>query len=69
MKGLDVRFARLRTGAIRALACVAVILLVCSGAWAQKNKKNQSASDQPMPSMPMSCSISSLADIGIDGIG
>jgi ketosteroid isomerase-like protein len=64
MKGLDVRFARLRTGAIRALACVAVILLVCSGAWAQKNKKNQSASDQPMPSMPMSANDEIEHDIG-----
>jgi ketosteroid isomerase-like protein len=54
----------LRTGAIRALASVAVILLVCSGAWAQKNKKNQSASDQPMPSMPMSPNDEIEHDIG-----
>jgi ketosteroid isomerase-like protein len=54
MRGLEVRLAGLRTGVIRALAGAAVVLLFCSGVWAQKNKKNQPASDQPMPSMPTS---------------
>jgi ketosteroid isomerase-like protein len=31
-----------------------VVLLLCSGVWAQKNKKNQPAADQPMPSIPLS---------------
>jgi ketosteroid isomerase-like protein len=44
----------LRAGVIRALAGVVVILLLCSGVWAQKNKKNQPAPDQSLPSMPMS---------------
>jgi len=66
MRVFEVRLARLRTGAIRALAGVAVILLVCSGTWAQKNKKNQNAntSDQPMPSMPMSPNEEVERDIG-----
>jgi ketosteroid isomerase-like protein len=54
MRRFEVRWARLRSYLVRALAAVAVILLVCSGVWAQKNKKNQPASDQPMPSVPMS---------------
>ena len=56
MRVSEVKLTGLRAGAIRALAVVAVILLVCSGAWAQKNKKdkNASTSDQPTPSMPMS---------------
>ncbi len=56
MTGLELRWTRLRVGPIRALAVVAVTLLLSSGAWAQKNKKNQNAttSDQPMPSVPMS---------------
>jgi ketosteroid isomerase-like protein len=64
MRGLEVRWTQVRVGTIRALAGVAVILLVCSGAWAQKNKKNQSVSDQPMPSMPMSPSEEIERDIG-----
>src|SRR5277367_1927150 len=56
MRVTEVNLKGLRAGAIRALVAVAVILLVCSGAWAQKNKKDKTAStsDQPMPSMPMS---------------
>jgi ketosteroid isomerase-like protein len=54
MRGFELRLARLRAYVVRALVSVAVILLVCSGVWAQKNKKNQPATDQPMPSMPMS---------------
>src|SRR5271155_2650065 len=56
MRVTEVKLKGLRAGAIRALAVVAVILLVCSGAWAQKNKKDKTAStsDQPVPSMPMS---------------
>ena len=56
MRVSEVKLTGLRAGAIRALAVVAVILLVGSGAWAQKNKKdkNASTSDQPTPSMPMS---------------
>jgi ketosteroid isomerase-like protein len=54
MKQLEVRLMGLRIGAIRALASMAVILLLSSGVWAQKNKKNQPAPDQPLPSMPMS---------------
>ncbi len=54
MGKLEVRLAGLRMGAVRALAGAAVVLLLCSGVWAQKSKKNQPASDQPMPSMPMS---------------
>jgi ketosteroid isomerase-like protein len=50
----EVRLAGLRLGAMRALAGAAVLLLLCSGVWAQKNKKNQSSSDQPAPSMPLS---------------
>jgi ketosteroid isomerase-like protein len=54
MREFDVKLTMLRTGAIRALAGAAVILLLCSGVWAQKNKKNQPAPDQSLPSMPMS---------------
>ena len=56
MRVSEVKLTGLRAGAIRALAVVAVILLVCSGAWAQKNKKDKTAStsDQPVPPMPMS---------------
>jgi ketosteroid isomerase-like protein len=59
-----VSLARLGTGAIRALAGVAVILLLSSGVPAQKNKKNQPAPDQPMPSMPMSPTDEIEHDIG-----
>jgi ketosteroid isomerase-like protein len=54
MKQLEVRLMGSRTGAIRALASMSVIVLLSSGVWAQKNKKNQPAPDQPLPSMPMS---------------
>ena len=54
MRQLEVSFVGLRAGVIRALAGVVVILLLCSGVWAQKNKKNQPAPDQSLPSMPMS---------------
>jgi ketosteroid isomerase-like protein len=54
MRRLEVKWTGSGAGAIRALASVAVILLLCSAVGAQKTKKNQSASDQPMPSMPMS---------------
>src|SRR5277367_1809768 len=56
MRVTEVNLKGLRADAIRALVAVTVILLVCSGAWAQKNKKdkNASTSDQPMSSMPMS---------------
>ncbi len=54
MGKLEVRLEGFRVSATRALAGAAVVLLLCSGAWAQKSKKNQPASDQPMPSMPMS---------------
>src|SRR5580698_6022402 len=54
MRQLVVSFVGLRAGVIRALAGVVVILLLCSGVWAQKSKKNQPAPDQPLPSMPMS---------------
>jgi ketosteroid isomerase-like protein len=54
MRGREVRLTGLPMGAMRALAGAAVVLLLCSGVWAQKSKKNQPASDQPMPSMPMS---------------
>ena len=53
MRQLEVRFVGLRVGVIRAVAGMAVILLFSSGVWAQKNKKNQPAPDQPLPSMPM----------------
>lgn len=53
MRQLEVRLVGLRAGVIRAVAGVAVILLLSSGMWAQKNKKNQPATDQPLPSMPM----------------
>ena len=53
MRQLEVSFVGLRAGVIRALAGVVVILLLCSGVWAQKSKKNQPAPDQPLPSMPM----------------
>jgi len=53
MRQLEVRFVGLRAGVIRAVAGMAVILLFSSGVWAQKNKKNQPAPDQPLPSMPM----------------
>ena len=64
MRGLDVRLLRLRAGVMRALAGAAVILLVASGVWAQKNKKNPPAADQPMPSMPMSANDAIEHDIG-----
>jgi ketosteroid isomerase-like protein len=56
MRVSEVKLTELRAGVIRALAVAVVILLVCSGTWAQKNKKdkNASTSDQPMSSMPMS---------------
>jgi ketosteroid isomerase-like protein len=54
MRRLEVKWTGLGAGAIRALASVAVILLLCSAVGAQKTKKNPGASDQPMPSMPMS---------------
>jgi ketosteroid isomerase-like protein len=53
MRQLEVKLAGLRARAIRALAGVAVLLLLSSGAWAQKNKKNQPAPDQSLPSMPL----------------
>jgi ketosteroid isomerase-like protein len=53
MRGFDARLTALRMRAIRGLASMAVILLLSSGVWAQKNKKNQPAQDQPLPSMPM----------------
>jgi ketosteroid isomerase-like protein len=53
MRQLELRFVGLRAGMVRALAGVLVLLLVCSGAWAQKNKKNQPAPDQPSASIPM----------------
>jgi ketosteroid isomerase-like protein len=53
MRGFDARLTGLRMRAIRGLAGVALILLLSSGVWAQKNKKNQPAPDQPLPSMPM----------------
>jgi ketosteroid isomerase-like protein len=53
MRQLEVSLVGLRAGVIRALAGVVVILLLCSGVWAQKSKKNQPAPDQPLPSMPM----------------
>jgi ketosteroid isomerase-like protein len=59
MRGFEVRFAGLR-----ALACVAVVVLFSSGMWAQKNKKNQPAADQPMPTMPMSPTDEIEHDIG-----
>ena len=64
MTELEVRLAGLGAGAIRALAVAAVLLLLCSGASAQKNKKNQPATDQPMPSMPMSPNDQIDHDIG-----
>jgi ketosteroid isomerase-like protein len=54
----------LNRGAIRALASVVVLLLLSSGTWGQKNKKNQPATDQPMPSMPMSPTDEIEHDIG-----
>src|SRR6202041_1734785 len=45
MRQLEVSFVGVGAG---------VILLLCSGVWAQKNKKNQPAPDQSLPSMPMS---------------
>jgi ketosteroid isomerase-like protein len=53
MKQFEVSLVGLRAGVIRALASMAVILLLSSGVWAQKNKKNQPAPDQPLPSTPM----------------
>jgi len=53
MRGFEVRLVSLGAYVVRVLAGVTLILLVCSGTWAQKNKKNQPAADQPMPSMPM----------------
>jgi ketosteroid isomerase-like protein len=64
MRGFDLRLTELRMGAIRTLAVAAVLLLLCSGAWAQKNKKNQPAPDQPMPSIPMSPNDQIEHDIG-----
>jgi ketosteroid isomerase-like protein len=64
MRGLDVRLLGLRAAVMRALAGAAVILLVASGVWAQKNKKNQPAADQPLPSMPMSATDEIEHDIG-----
>jgi ketosteroid isomerase-like protein len=64
MRGFEVSLARLRAGVVRALVGAAVILLVCSGAWAQKSKKNQPATDQPMPSMPMTPNDEIEHDIG-----
>ena len=49
---------------MRALAGVGVILLLSSGVWAQKNKKNQNAPTEPMPSMPMSPNEEIEHDIG-----
>jgi ketosteroid isomerase-like protein len=64
MTQFEVRLAGLRAGAIRALAGLAVILLLSAGLWAQKNKKNQTTPEQPMPSMPMSPSDEIEHDIG-----
>jgi ketosteroid isomerase-like protein len=64
MRGFEVSLARLRAGVVRALVGAAVILLVCSGAGAQKSKKNQPATDQPMPSMPMTPNDEIEHDIG-----
>jgi ketosteroid isomerase-like protein len=64
MRQPEVRLVGLGAGVIRGLAGVAVILLLASGLWAQKNKKNQPASDQPMPSMPMSPNDQIEHDIG-----
>jgi ketosteroid isomerase-like protein len=64
MREFEARLAGLRVEAIRALAVAAVLLLFSSGVWAQKNKKNQPASDQPMPSMPMSPNEEVERDIG-----
>ena len=64
MRQLEVRLLRLRAGVIRAVAGLAVILLFASGAWAQKNKKNQPAPNEPMPSMPMSPNDQIEHDIG-----
>ncbi len=64
MRQLEVSLLRLRAGVIRAVAGLAVILLFASGAWAQKNKKNQPAPNEPMPSMPMSPNDQIEHDIG-----
>lgn len=64
MRQLEVKLLRLRAGVIRAVAGLAVILLFASGAWAQKNKKNQPAPNEPMPSMPMSPNDQIEHDIG-----
>ncbi len=64
MRQREARLVGLGAGVIRALASVAVILSLASGAWAQKNKKNQPASNQPMPSMPMSPNDQIDHDIG-----
>jgi ketosteroid isomerase-like protein len=64
MREFEARLAGLRVEAIRALAVAAVLLLFSSGVWAQKNKKNQPTSDQPMPSMPMSPHEEVERDIG-----
>ena len=53
MRGFGATWTGLRRCAIRAQVGAAVILLLCSGVRAQKNKKNQPAPDQPLPSMPM----------------
>ena len=53
MRQLEVSLVGFRAGVVRVLAAVLVMLLLCSGVWAQKNKKNQPAPDQPSPSMPM----------------
>jgi ketosteroid isomerase-like protein len=64
MRRFDLRLTGLRMGAMRALAGAAVMLLLSSGVWAQKNKKNQPAADQPMPSLPMSPNDQIEHDIG-----
>ncbi|MFZ3216739.1 MAG: nuclear transport factor 2 family protein, partial [Candidatus Acidiferrales bacterium] len=45
--------ARLRAGVWRALAGAAVMLALSSGAWAQKNKKNQTVDTSTTPLLPM----------------
>src|SRR5277367_3327331 len=53
MRQLEVSLVGFRAGVVRVLAVATVLLLLCSGASAQKNKKNQPASDQPLPSIAM----------------
>lgn len=38
----------------RSIALLAALLVICSGAWGQKKKKDQPADTTPMPKMPMS---------------